>query len=132
MVWCQLRVRRGRSTALLLAVAVAVTGFTVLTGATRTSRLGGITLAQWSTVLALPGVSVAAPVAMIGYVAATAQASVDVTDTLDPSLSEQVVRLLPTWTAVVVIGASAATTGATLVPALLLGRTSAAALLAEE
>jgi putative ABC transport system permease protein len=140
IVWAQIRGRPGRSTALLLAVAVAVTGFTVLTGATRTSRLavtgtvsasaraaydllvrpagapdliersrslvrpdqlggqyGGITLAQWSTVQALPGVAVAAPVAMIGYVAATAQVSVDVTAALDPSLTEQVIRLRPTW-----------------------------------
>ncbi len=38
-VWSQLRHRAGRAVALLLGVLAATSGFTVLTGATETSRL---------------------------------------------------------------------------------------------
>jgi putative ABC transport system permease protein len=41
---------------------------------------GGISLAQWRTVRALPGVEVAAPIANIGYVLATAHVPVDLSD----------------------------------------------------
>jgi putative ABC transport system permease protein len=41
---------------------------------------GGISLAQWRTIRTLPGVEVAAPIANIGYVLATARVPVDLSD----------------------------------------------------
>jgi putative ABC transport system permease protein len=41
---------------------------------------GGISLAQWRTIRELPGVDVAAPIANVGYVLATARVPVDLTD----------------------------------------------------
>ena len=142
MVWRQVLARRQRSLALLIGVMVSVTGFTVLTSATGTSRLavtstvaanarsaydilvrpvgsrtsleagrglvqpnqqsgqyGGISNAQWQRIRTLPGIQVAAPIASIGSVSVTAHASVDVTGTLDPTLTDQVVRLRQTWVA---------------------------------
>ncbi|UWE12013.1 FtsX-like permease family protein [Actinacidiphila bryophytorum] len=119
-VLAQLRHRKGRAVALVGALLVAVTSFSVLTGAARTQRLavvgtvganarggydilvrpagartaledsrglvastalanlgGGITTAQWQRIAGLPGVDVAAPVAVVGYVLARMDAPVD-------------------------------------------------------
>lgn len=110
LLWSQLRFRRVRALALLAGMLVAVTAFTVLTAASRTSQLrtvgtvtahfrtaydilvrpkgsrtklesqtgtvqpnflsgiyGGITIAQYHEIQRIPGVQVAAPIAMVGY-----------------------------------------------------------------
>jgi putative ABC transport system permease protein len=110
LAWSQLRFRRARALALLAGMLVAVTAFTVLTAASRTSQLrtvgtvtahfrtaydilvrppgsrtpleaqtgtvqpnflsgidGGITMAQYRQIQEIPGVQVAAPIAMVGY-----------------------------------------------------------------
>ena len=110
IAWSQLRFRTARSVALLAGMLLAVTAFTVLTAASRTSQLttigtisahfrpaydilvrpqasrtrlesqtgtvqpnflsgiyGGITLAQYHQIQQVPGVAVAAPIAMVGY-----------------------------------------------------------------
>jgi putative ABC transport system permease protein len=112
MVWSQIRRRGGRSVALLLAILIAASGFTVLTASSEASRLqtvgtvqahartvydilvrppgapsaaetsqglvapgllststGGISLDQWHKIQQVPGVDVAAPIAVLGYVA---------------------------------------------------------------
>ncbi|RFS47564.1 hypothetical protein D0Q02_06215 [Micromonospora craniellae] len=140
MAVSQWRVRMRRSLALLTMIAVAVAGFTLLTGAAVTSRLdtvgtvaanyrpvydllvrpkdvvlpleqerslvqsgqlagmrGGITVDQWRDIQAVRGVSVAAPVAAIGYVMRTVPVTVDLSDQLDPSAQRQVLRVQPTW-----------------------------------
>ncbi|GIJ12035.1 hypothetical protein Van01_52490 [Micromonospora andamanensis] len=140
MVLSQWRVRLRRALALLSMIAVAVAGFTLLTGAAVTSRLdtvgtvaanyrpvydllvrpkdavlpperqrnlvqsgqlagmrGGITVGQWRQIQAVRGVSVAAPVAMIGYVMRTVPITVDLADQLDPTVERQVLRVQPTW-----------------------------------
>jgi putative ABC transport system permease protein len=45
---------------------------------------GGISLAQWRVIRAVPGVEVAAPIANIGYVLATARVRVDVSGAVGP------------------------------------------------
>lgn len=140
MAVAQWRARARRSLALLAMIAVAVSGFTLLTGAAVTSRLdavgtveanfrpaydilirpkgsvlpleqqhglvqsgqlagmrGGITVDQWRRVQAMPDVSVAAPVAMIGYVRRTVPVAVDLGDLLDPATERQMLRVRPTW-----------------------------------
>lgn len=110
LAWSQLRFRTGRSLALLLGMLVAVTAFSLLTAASRTSQLrtvgevsahfqpaydilvrptgsrtgleartgtvqpnflsgiyGGITIRQYHEIQQIPGVAVAAPIAMVGY-----------------------------------------------------------------
>ncbi|GAA3246781.1 FtsX-like permease family protein [Dactylosporangium siamense] len=137
MVWAQVRFRRGRNVATLLAVAIAVASFALLLSASRGAQLraegtvtsnfrpaydllvradpttdaagrvsfdsvlsaaGGITLEQWRRVRGLPGVSVAAPVATVGYVMRTVAVPVDVTGYLSPQARRQVLRARPTWT----------------------------------
>ncbi|MFC1417900.1 FtsX-like permease family protein [Streptacidiphilus cavernicola] len=62
------------------------------------SSLGaGITTAQWQRILALPGVAVAAPVAVGGYVMQTGEVAVDLTRYLKPGVENQVLRIDPTW-----------------------------------
>ncbi|MEO3820955.1 ABC transporter permease [Plantactinospora sp. B24E8] len=140
MVVSQWRVRARRSLALLSMIAVAVAGFTLLTGTAVTSRLdavgtiaanyrpvydllvrpgeavlplerqrnlvqsgqlagmrGGISVAQWREIQAVRGVSVAAPVAVIGYVMRTVPVTIDLSDELDPTAERQVLRVQPTW-----------------------------------
>lgn len=140
MALSQWRVRLRRSLALLSMIAVAVAGFTLLTGAAVTSRLdtvgtvaanyrpvydlvvrpkdavlpleqqhnlvqsgqlagmrGGITTAQWREIQAVRGVSVAAPVAVIGYVMRTVPVTIDLSEELDPTAERQVLRVQPTW-----------------------------------
>ena len=58
---------------------------------------GGISLAQWHTILGTPGVSVAAPVALVGYVPEAGQVRVDVRSYLKPGVKSQVLRIDPTW-----------------------------------
>lgn len=59
---------------------------------------GGISRAQWRTIQHLPGVSIAAPIAMVGYVLPFFNLPVDVTSELS-SAQRQVFRLRVTWTA---------------------------------
>ncbi len=58
---------------------------------------GGISSAQWRQIRDVPGVSVAAPVAMIGYVMRTVPITVDLTGVLDPAAERQLLRVQPTW-----------------------------------
>lgn len=140
MVVAQVRRRLGRAVALFVAVLVATTGFTVLTGSAETSRLtvsgvveadfrsaydilvrpggsrtpleeqrglvrpnflsgqfGGISMSQYEEIRRIPGIEVAAPIAMIGYVTVNGGVSVDLTDAVDPGLDRQVVRLGLSW-----------------------------------
>ncbi|MFI9640545.1 ABC transporter permease [Micromonospora sp. NPDC051925] len=60
---------------------------------------GGITIDQWQTIRKLPGVEVAAPVAMIGYASSEGRIDVDLTDMIDRSRTRQIVRATPTWVA---------------------------------
>ncbi len=140
MAMAQWRARARRTLALLSMIAVAVAGFTLLTGAAVTSRLhavgtvesnyrpaydilvrpgdavlpqerernlvqsgqlaglrGGIGTAQWRQIQQIPGVAVAAPVAVIGYVMRTVPVQVDLAGVLDPAAERQVFRVRPTW-----------------------------------
>lgn len=140
MVVAQVRRRLGRAVALFVAVLVATTGFTVLTGSAETSRLtvsgvveadfrsaydilvrpddsrtpleeqqglvrpnflsgqfGGISMSQYEEIRRIPGVEVAAPIAMIGYVTVNGGVTVDLTDAVDPGLDRQVIRLGLSW-----------------------------------
>lgn len=140
MVVGQVRRRLGRAMALFVAVLVATTGFTVLTGSAETSRLtvsgvveadfrsaydilvrpgasrtpleeqqglvrpnflsgqfGGISMSQYEEIRRIPGVEVAAPIAMIGYVTVNGGVSVDLSDAVDPGLDRQAVRLELSW-----------------------------------
>ncbi|WP_433205386.1 FtsX-like permease family protein [Dactylosporangium sp. CS-047395] len=61
------------------------------------STYGGISAAQWRRILDIQGVSVAAPVAMVGYVMQTAQITVDLTEYAGGAADgRQVLRLRPT------------------------------------
>src|SRR5262245_31446036 len=60
-------------------------------------QFGGITMAQYSQVAGLPGVDVAAPVAMVGYVRVFSAARVDATDQVDESADRQLLRIQRTW-----------------------------------
>ncbi len=135
MVGAQLRFRRARFVATLLAVSIAVASFSLLASAARGSQLravgtvqenfrpgydllvrpaadpggnqvsygtvaatyGGISTEQWHRVLAVPGVSVAAPVAMVGYVMHETAVPVDLSRYVDSKLDRQVLRVRPTW-----------------------------------
>ncbi|GAB3810376.1 hypothetical protein [Micromonospora zhanjiangensis] len=140
MAMAQWRVRARRSLALLSMIAVAVVGFTVLTGAAVTARLttvgavaanyrpaydilvrpkgsvlpleqqrglvqsgqlaglrGGISTQAWQQIRELRDVSVAAPVAMVGYLMRTVPVRVDLRGQLDPAAERQVLRVRPTW-----------------------------------
>lgn len=134
-----LRHRPGRSVALVLAVLVAASGFTVLTASSDASRLeaagtvnarsrlnydvlvrpaggtttverhdglvqsgylsgvgGGISPSQWDTVAHLPGVQVAAPLAVLGYVIPRVRLPIS-PGSLAPRDRASVVRLDVTW-----------------------------------
>ncbi|SCE72025.1 FtsX-like permease family protein [Micromonospora viridifaciens] len=60
---------------------------------------GGITREQLEQIRRLPDVELAAPIAMVGYTMVTVPVSFDVTDAVDPSLRQQVIRLDPTLAA---------------------------------
>ncbi len=125
MILEEVRHRRGRSLALLTAVAIATAAFAVFSGTSHTQQLvvrgtvarnfraaydilvrprgtetpiersqglvrdnylsgifGGITLAQNHTIAGLPGVQIAAPIAMIGYVLQPVSITVNLTHDL--------------------------------------------------
>ena len=58
---------------------------------------GGITLAQWRQIQRIPGVQVAAPIAMVGYVEVDLTAWIDVTKLVNPRLPHQLIVLKKTW-----------------------------------
>ena len=58
---------------------------------------GGITTQQWHDIQAMGGVSVAAPVAVVGYVMRTVPITVDLAGDLDPALQRELLRVQPTW-----------------------------------
>ncbi|GAA2359861.1 ABC transporter permease [Dactylosporangium salmoneum] len=135
LIRAQLRFRRGRLVATIVAVAVAVASFALLASASRGSQVrvtgtvkenfrpmydilvrppaattenglistdrvsstyGGISEAQWRRILDIQGVSVAAPVAMAGYVMQTAVITVDLTEYAAQG-GRQVLKLRPTY-----------------------------------
>ncbi|MFC1439824.1 ABC transporter permease [Streptacidiphilus sp. N1-10] len=139
-VRAQLRYRRERTAATLLAILLAVTSFALLSSAAEGAQLqavgtvkanfrplydilvrpagtasaleqsrglvqtdqlsslgGGITLSQWQKILSLPGVSVAAPVAVGGYAMQTGEVSVDLGRYLKPGVENQILKIDPTW-----------------------------------
>jgi putative ABC transport system permease protein len=141
LIAAELRHRRGRALALLAGIAVATASFTVLTGASESSRLevrgdvaqhfrtaydvlvrprgsmstlerseglvqqnflagsfGGITTDQLKTVRHAPGVEVAAPLAIYGWVMPTATIRLPVADRLDPG-KRSLFRVSTQWTA---------------------------------
>lgn len=141
LIAAELRFRRGRALALLAGIAVATASFTVLTGASQSSKLevrgqvarhfrtaydvlvrprhapsalerrrglvqqnflagtfGGITLDQLRTIRQAPGVQVAAPLAIYGYIMPNAQITLPVTQHLQPG-KRALFRLRSTWTA---------------------------------
>jgi putative ABC transport system permease protein len=58
---------------------------------------GGITLEQWHDIQSMGDVSVAAPVAVVGYVMRTVPIKVELAGDLDPTLQRQLLRVQPTW-----------------------------------
>ncbi|SCL13227.1 FtsX-like permease family protein [Micromonospora rhizosphaerae] len=60
---------------------------------------GGITMAQYQQVAATNGVSVAAPIAMLGYSTRVVPVEVDVTAAVDRNAESQVIRIDPTFAA---------------------------------
>jgi putative ABC transport system permease protein len=140
LVWSQLRFRGARALALLAGMLVAVTAFTVLTAASRTSQLrtigtvtahfraaydilvrppgsrtaleaqtgtvqpnflsgiyGGITMAQYHTIQQLPGVQVAAPIAMVGYLMPDVPVTVALPAADTAGHGRQLYRVTTTW-----------------------------------
>ncbi|WCB93240.1 hypothetical protein DSM104299_01947 [Baekduia alba] len=141
LIAAELRHRRGRALALLAGIAVATASFTVLTGASESSRLevrgdvaqhfrtaydvlvrprgavqplerdeglvqqafasgtfGGITMDQYHEIRRTPGVDVAAPLAVFGYVLPTATIPVRLGDQLSPG-PRSAFRVRTTWRA---------------------------------
>jgi putative ABC transport system permease protein len=141
LIAAELRHRRGRALALLAGIAVATASFTVLTGASQSSRLevrgqvarhfrgtydilvrpkgsptrlertqglvqqnflagtfGGITTDQLRTIRHAPGVQIAAPLAIYGYIMPNAQLTLPVARHLQPR-RRALFRLRSTWTA---------------------------------
>ncbi|GHJ44363.1 hypothetical protein Cs7R123_17050 [Catellatospora sp. TT07R-123] len=62
-------------------------------------QYGGIEVDQWRRVQRLPGVEVAAPIAMLGYGFSWTTVSIDVTDSVDRSKSRQLIQVRPLWQA---------------------------------
>jgi hypothetical protein len=58
---------------------------------------GGITIDDWRAIQSVRDVSVAAPVAVIGYIMRTVPVPVDLRGDLDPDTERQVLRVQPTW-----------------------------------
>ncbi|MEU8075003.1 FtsX-like permease family protein [Catellatospora citrea] len=58
---------------------------------------GGITVAQWRAIQQVDGLAVAAPVSVVGYSMRTVPVEVDLTAQLDPTATQQVLRVQPTW-----------------------------------
>jgi putative ABC transport system permease protein len=140
LAWSQLRFRRARALALLAGMLVAVTAFTVLTGASRTSQLrtigtvtahfrtaydilvrppgsrtelesrtgtvqpnflsgiyGGITMAQYREIQQIPGVQVAAPIAMVGYLMPSVPLTFALPTAAATGHGRQLYRVTTTW-----------------------------------
>ena len=140
LAWSQLRFRRARALALLAGMLVAVTAFTVLTAASRTSQLGtigtvtahfrtaydvlvrppgsrtalesrtgtvqpnflsgiygGITMAQYREIQQIPGVQVAAPIAMVGYLMPYVPVTVALPAAAGSGRGRQLYRVTTTW-----------------------------------
>ena len=140
LAWSQLRFRRARALALLAGMLVAVTAFTVLTAASRTSQLrtigtvtahfrtaydilvrpqgsrtalesrtgtvqpnflsgiyGGITMAQYQEIQQIPGVQVAAPIAMVGYMLPHVPVTVKLPAAAATGHGRQLYRITTTW-----------------------------------
>ena len=140
LAWSQLRFRRARALALLAGMLVAVTAFTVLTAAARTSQLrtigtvtahfrtaydilvrppgsrtalesrtgtvqpnflsgiyGGITMAQYREIQQIPGVQVAAPIAMVGYMMPEVPVTVELPAAAATGHGRQLYRITTTW-----------------------------------
>jgi putative ABC transport system permease protein len=141
LIAAELAHRRGRALALLAGIAVATASFTVLTGASESSRLeirgnvakhfrssydvlvraprsvqplerteglvqqnflsgsfGGITMDQYKKIRDVPGVEVAAPLAVYGYVMPDAEIPIRLGDHLSPGL-RSLFRVHQRWTA---------------------------------
>ncbi|MGC5288289.1 FtsX-like permease family protein [Micromonospora sp. DT231] len=58
---------------------------------------GGITSQQYEQVKSVPGIEVAAPIAMLGYSTTSLPTPLDLTDAVDRSLDSQVIRVDPTF-----------------------------------
>jgi putative ABC transport system permease protein len=140
LAWSQVRFRPARTLALIAAVLVAATGFTVLTAASRTAQLrtvgtvqanfvpaydilvrprqartavenrtgtvqpdflsgiyGGITRAQYHQIQRVPGVQVAAPIAMVGYALLQAAVWEPVPAAALAGAGRQLYRFSTTW-----------------------------------
>jgi len=140
LTWSQLRFRRARALALLAGMLVAVTAFTVLTAASRTSQLrtigavtahfrtaydilvrprgsrtalesqtgtvqpnflsgiyGGITMAQYREIQQIPGVQVAAPIAMVGYMMPSVPLTFALPTAAATGHGRQLYRVTTTW-----------------------------------
>jgi putative ABC transport system permease protein len=142
LIVAELRHRRGRAIALLAGIAVATASFTVLTGASQSSRLevrgnvaqhfrtaydvlvrprgatqplertdglvqqafasgtfGGISMDQYREIRRTPGIDVAAPLAVYGYVLPTATVPIPIpSGNLSPGL-HSAYRIRTRWTA---------------------------------
>jgi putative ABC transport system permease protein len=140
LLWSQLRFRRVRALALLAGMLVAVTAFTVLTAASRTSQLrtvgtvtahfrsaydilvrpqgartalesrtgtvqpnflsgiyGGISFAQYHEIQQIPGVQVAAPIAMAGYLMPVVPVTVELPAAAAAGHDRQLYRVSASW-----------------------------------
>ncbi|MEV0489542.1 ABC transporter permease [Streptomyces atratus] len=60
-------------------------------------QFGGITRDQQDRIARMPGVGVAAPVAMVGYVLDNSGVAVDITDQVDRRRTQQLITVKPTW-----------------------------------
>jgi putative ABC transport system permease protein len=58
---------------------------------------GGITTEQYEQVRSVPGIEVAAPIAMLGYSTTLLPTPIDLTDAVDRSLDHQLIRVDPTF-----------------------------------
>jgi ABC-type lipoprotein release transport system permease subunit len=140
LTWSQLRFGPARALALLAGMLVAVTAFTVLTAASRTSQLrtigtvtahfrtaydilvrpqgsktelesrtgtvqpnflsgiyGGITMAQYREIQQIPGVQVAAPIAMVGYLMPSVPLTFALPAAAATGHGRQLYRVTTTW-----------------------------------
>jgi putative ABC transport system permease protein len=140
LTWSQLRFRPARLIALLAGLLLAVTAFTVLTAASRTSQLqtigtvsanfvpsydilvrpkgaetalesqtssvqpnflsgiyGGISMSQYHEIARIPGVTVAAPVAMVGYTLLSVPIAFRIPAADYAKPGDQLYRVTTTW-----------------------------------
>ena len=62
-------------------------------------EFGGVTLDQYERVRTVPGIDVAAPIAMLGYATTPLRVRLDLTDVVDAAADRQVIRIDPTFLA---------------------------------